>query len=405
MLGDDEEAYVRLHRALDEPVSEDPLVARERAVRDAVRQRVAADVAPRAAQLDRERGFVGASYLSLATAGLAGLLFPRALGGTDDGTVAYALAMEEIAAACPATSLVYMTQMHAAYPILIAGTEEAKKRYIPGLLNGRLYGSLAITEPSAGSDVSSLRTSARRDRLQPGYRINGSKMFITTGDVADVSICFATTDAEQRRSGVTAFVVEGSTAGVARGNPLRKMGMHGSGTVEIFFDDVAVPEENRLGGEGSGWQIAMRTVVKSRISAGAQGVGIARGAYANTLWALQHRFGQDVPGDIAAGLAELRGRLLEGRLLLHSVARLVDRSENVPTASIAIMKQRCTDLGLGSALMAARLLGDLGDRSEVGVERYVRDAKVTQIYDGTNEIQRLLIARDTARQLQAAGER
>jgi alkylation response protein AidB-like acyl-CoA dehydrogenase len=399
----DPAAYLALHRALDEATTEGLLDERTLGVRDRARDVAARVLAPAAAELDRTKAFAHDSYQTLATAGLGGLLFPAELGGTADGTVAYAAAMEEITAACPATSLVFMTQTHAANPILLGGRPETARRYIPGLLDGSAYGSMAITEPNAGSDVSSLATTARRHG--PDYLLNGAKTFITTGDRADVIVCFATTDRSARRDGVSAFVVEGSAPGLTRGTPLLKMGMHGSGTAELFLDDVRVPAANRLGAEGSGWRIVMGSVVKSRISAAAQGVGIARGAYAHTLAELARRHGPVLPARPGAELAGLRGRILQARLLLLSTAARVDNDADSAglTAAISMMKQQCTDAGVAVADACVRLLGADGDDPELGVERYLRDSIVTQIYDGTNDIQRMLIARDTAGRLKEAG--
>jgi alkylation response protein AidB-like acyl-CoA dehydrogenase len=395
----DPAAYLALHAMLDESVADRLLDERERHVRDEVRRIAAHEIAPRAATLDRTKSFAHDSYQALARAGWGGLIFPTDLGGTGDSTVAYAAAMEEITAACPATSLVYMTQTHAAYPILLAGSPELVGKYVPALLDGSAYGSLGITEPNAGSDVSSLRTTAVRDAFAGGYRISGSKTFITTGDRADVIICFATTDRTAKREGVTAFVVDGNAEGLTHGSPLVKMGMHGSTTAELFFDGTPVPAGNRLGEEGSGWRIVMNSVIKSRISAAAQGVGIARGAYAHALAILTRHHGSTLQPELAFALAEIRGRILQGRLLLLATAREVDRAGEPPTAHIGIMKQQCTDLGFTTALEVVRLLGGIGDLRYLGAERYLRDAKVTQIYDGTNEVQRLLVARDTARRL------
>jgi alkylation response protein AidB-like acyl-CoA dehydrogenase len=386
---------VAWQEAVDEPLSERLLDDREREVRDAVRRIVAAEVAPRALGLDRTHAFAEDGYQALAGAGLAGLLFPTELGGSGDSTVAYAAAMEELTAACPSTSMIYMTQTHAAYPIWLAARPEVATAIVPQLVDGRAYGSLGITEPNAGSDVSSLRTTARE--VQDGWQLSGSKTFITTGDRADVIVCFATTDRSAGRSGVTAFVVDGNADGVEHGRPLDKMGLHASSTAELFLDDVHVPTAHRLGELGGGWDVLLSSVVKSRISAAAQGVGIARGAYVRTLALLQERHGGRLPQEVAFALAELRGAILEGRLLLLTTAREVDRALDPPTADIAVMKQRCTDLGFRAALAAVRLLGPVGDLADTGVERYVRDAKAAQIYDGTNEIQRLLVARDTHR--------
>lgn len=395
---DDPDAYIALHRAIDESASDRLLDDRELAVRARTREVVAAEIAPRAAELDWSHTFAHDSYQALVAAGLAGLIFPRRWGGTEDSNVAYAVAMEEIAVGCAATSLIYMTQMHAAYPIWQAGSEELAAQYIPGLLDGSRYGSLAITEPDAGSDAASIRTRAaprQQDGDVVGYSVTGSKTFITTGDRSEVIVCFATVDPGLGRRGVTALVVDGDADGLTRGQPFVKMGMHGSTTAELFLSEVQVPVRNRLGAEGDGWPIVMTSVIKSRISAAAQGVGIARAAYARTLSALHRIHGANLPDEATFALADLRGEILRGRLLLLATAREVDRSRNPSPGQIGIMKQSCTDLGFRVSVAAARILGPFGDLADLGVERCLRDAKVTQIYDGTNEVQRLLIGRDT----------
>jgi alkylation response protein AidB-like acyl-CoA dehydrogenase len=398
-LDTDPNAYTALHDLLDEPSADAFLSKRELQVRSLAREVVAHEVAPRAAAVDENHTFAHESVQALAAAGLCGLVFPTELGGSGDTNVAYALTMEEITAGCASTSLVFMTQMHAAYPILLAGTEELQHRYIPRLLDGSAYGSLAITEPDAGSDVASLTTTATP--TTDGWTLSGQKTFITTGDRADVMVCFATVDRSRGREGITAFVVEGGWDGVSRGRPFDKMGMHGSSTAEVFFDGVNVPRSQLLGEEGRGWAVVMSSVVKSRISAAAQGVGIARAVYARTLAALTRMHGSRLPDEHTFALADLRGQILQGRLLLHAVARRVDESPHVTSGEIGIMKQRCTDLGFRAAVEAVRILGPYGDLAELGVERYLRDAKVTQIYDGTNEIQRLLIGRETTRAMEA----
>jgi alkylation response protein AidB-like acyl-CoA dehydrogenase len=391
----DAKAYVALHDLLDEPAADLALTDREREIRARTRDVVAREVAPRAAELDATHAFAHDSVQSLAAEGLCGLVFPEEYGGTGDTNVAYAVAMEEITAGCAATSLVFMTQMHAAFPILIAGTSELRQRYIPGLLDGSRYGSLAITEPDAGSDVSSLATVATP--TADGWSLSGEKTFITTGDRADVIICFATVDRTRGREGITAFVIEGGWDGVGRGQPFLKMGMHGSTTAQLYFDQVPVPRANLLGSEGRGWSVVMSSVVKSRISAAAQGVGLARAAYARTLATLTRLHGSRLPDEHTFALAGLRGRILQGRLLLHAVARQVDTDPAVTPGQIGVMKQCCTDLGFQAAVEAVRILGPYGDLAVLGVERCLRDAKVTQIYDGTNEIQRLLMGREINR--------
>jgi alkylation response protein AidB-like acyl-CoA dehydrogenase len=388
-------AYIALHDLLDEPAADAALTDRERFIRGTVRDVVAREVAPRAARVDEAGEFTHDGVQALAAQGLCGLIFPERLGGTGDTNVAYAVAMEEITAGCASTSLVFMTQMHAAYPILLAGDEDLQQQYIPGLLDGSRYGSLGITEPDAGSDVSSLATTATA--TADGWSVSGQKTFITTGDRADVIILFATTDRAKKRRGITAFVVEGGWDGVAHGTPFHKMGMHGSTTAELFFDRVEIPAANLLGEVGGGWSVVMSSVVKSRISAAAQGVGLARAAYARTLAALTALFGAQLSPEHAFALADLRARILQGRLLLHAVARQVDTDPQITPGQIGMMKQSCTDLGFAAAVEATRILGPYGDLADFGVERCLRDAKVTQIYDGTNEIQRLLVGREITR--------
>ncbi|WP_214104778.1 acyl-CoA dehydrogenase family protein [Acrocarpospora catenulata] len=402
MIDADPTAHVALHDLLDEPAADAALTAREREIRTLTRAVVAREIAPHSARVDLTHEFPHAGVQALCREGLGGLVFPRHLGGSADSNVAYALAMEEIAAGCAATSLVFMTQMHAAYPIVLAGSPELQRRFVPGLLDGSAYGALAITEPDAGSDVAGLTTTARR--VGDDWSITGQKTFITTGDRADVIVCFATVDRERGREGITAFVVEGDRPGVGRGRPFAKLGMHGSSTAELFFDDVRVPAANLLGAEGEGWSVVMSSVGKTRISAAAQGVGLARAAYAATLTALRRLHGPRLPDELAFALADLRGRILQGRLLLHATARRVDADPQTSPGQIGIMKQVCTDLGWQAAVEATRILGPFGDLAEIGVERCLRDAKVTQIYDGTNEIQRLLIGRETTGRLRKGNQ-
>jgi alkylation response protein AidB-like acyl-CoA dehydrogenase len=382
------------------PVTSDPwsvaqvfLDERSRSVQAAVRQVIEAEIAPHAAQYDETAEFAGPSYQALARAGLAGVLFPQRLGGTDDSAVTYAMVLAEIASRCAATSLIYMTQMHAGYPILLAGTAEQQSTWIPRLCSGEIYGSLAITEPDAGSDVASMRTTAVLDGDH--YLINGSKTFITSGDVAGLIIVFASVDRSSRQRGITVFLMPGDSSGLHRGRSMRKMGMHGSSTAELFFDDVRLPLSARLGDAGAGWAISMGSVIKSRLSAAAQGVGIAARAYH---LAAQHCYADGPPRqDIAADLADMRTKVLTGWTVLYATAAAIDAELDDLTAQVSSMKLWCTDLGVDLADRACSLLGSAGDLAASEVERLLRDAKVTQIYDGTNEIQRLIIARDTAR--------
>jgi alkylation response protein AidB-like acyl-CoA dehydrogenase len=389
-------------RPAAEAIAERRLSDRDREVRDRVAAVVAEAVAPRAAEVDERSRFPEQGYRALAEAGLAGLLIGAEHGGSGDSSLAYVAAMEEIAAACGSTSTVYMTQMHCAYPILLEGSDEQRARWLPRLCDGSAYGSLAITEPEAGSDVASLRTTARRDG--DGYVLSGAKTFITTGDRADVAVVFASTDREARRRGITAFLVERGTEGFEPGAVLHKLGMRGSSTAELFLDGCRVPETARLGPEGGGWALSMRSVVKSRLSAAAQGVGLARGAYEHALrWAAGRGLLEGSRGaaqEVQFALADARARIASVRSLLYEVAVLADAHDADAVADVSMAKLACTDAGMEVATAMTGLLGEDGDLVEHGVERYLRDVKVTQIYDGTNQIQRLLLARE----LSAAAE-
>ncbi len=382
----------------DEPLVDRLLTADEVRLRSELREVIARSVAPGAAARDREGTFAAEPVQALCDAGFGGLTFPAQYGGVDASTVSYAITIEAVAAACPATSLILMTQMHAAYPILLEGTDEQRERWIPVLCDGSALGALGITEPSAGSDAAAIRTTARR--TDDGYVVNGSKTFITTGDKAAVTILFATVDKDRGRDGITAFLLPGDVDGLSRGHVLEKLGMHGSTTAELFLDDVHLPESSLLGEEGGAWALSMRTVVKSRISAASQGLGIAAAQYGLAVdWAAHRGLLRDPQWQTQLfRLADLRTEILMARQLLYSVARAVDEEpERDLTAEVGMAKARCTDLGMTASEFVTGLLGPEGDLVDAASERYLRDVKVTQIYDGTNEVQRLLIGRDLTR--------
>lgn len=364
-------------------------------VRDVVRTVVADVIAPRAAEIDASSRFPEEGLRALADAGVGGLLVPEEYGGAGKSTLAYVVAMEEITAACPSTSTVYMTQMHCASPLLIAGSEEQRQRWLPPLCTATALGSLGVTEPGAGSDVAGIRTVARPD--SGGYRVSGTKTFITTGDRADVLILFATVGPALGRNGLTAFLVAREESHWEHGPPMHKLGMRGSSTAELFFDDTFVPTDARLGAEGEAWALSMQSVVKSRLSASAQGVGIARGAIeAATSWAKGEGLTRGSTGraqEVQFALAEAMAAVAAARSLLHMAARLADAPSGDVVPAISMAKLACTDCAMEVSKKMVDLLGEDGDRPEHGVERFLRDAKVTQIYDGTNQIQRLLIAR------------
>ncbi|MCV6983220.1 acyl-CoA dehydrogenase family protein [Mycolicibacterium pulveris] len=373
------------------------LLPEELALRDKAREVIATDVAPYAAATDLTGEFPHKQYRALVDAGLGALPIPVSDGGLGASSAAYAVVMEEIAAACGSTSLVYMTQMHAAWPIIRWGTPEQRAKHVPRLCVGDIYGSIAISEPSGGSDVSALSTTAQP--VEEGFVLNGTKTFITSGDVAGVIVTFATIDRSAGRDGVVAFLVDPADGGVVAGAPFAKMGMHGSSTVELSFQDCVVPRSAVLGDVGKGFAIAMSSVVKTRLSAAAQGVGLAAAALrAGIAYAAERDLlhpKNDAGQFIQSELALLRAKVLSARLLLIQTARVIDAGKGTEVAEVSAAKLLCTELAVEVADRILELMGPDGDRRESAIQRLLRDALVTRIYDGTNEIQRLLIARDT----------
>jgi alkylation response protein AidB-like acyl-CoA dehydrogenase len=364
---------------------------------DAVSAVVRDTLEPAAEEVDRAGVFPWHSLRALAEAGVGGLLMPRDLGGQEARSEVYADAVSAIAAACGSTSTVYMTQMHCAHPILIQGRADQATTWIPRLCSAEAIGSIALTEPDAGSDIASMRTRARRDG--DVYVIDGVKTFVSNGDVADVIVLFATVDPHLGRDGITAFLVETSgLAGFQPGRPMKKLGQKGASTVEIGFGGCRIPVSARLGREGEGYALLIRSVAKSRISAAAQGIGFATGAYQATVRYAADRgllsSGRRDAQDIQFRLAELRSSIFAGHSMLHTVCDLVDASQLDLITEVSMAKLHCTSLGVAVAAACVELLGADGDRVEVGAERRLRDAKITEIYDGTNQVQCMLIARD-----------
>ncbi len=357
---------------------------------------IAEIIEPGAAEIDDHGTFPREALRALAEAGLGCVLMPVDLGGRGAPTAVYAELLAAVSAACGSTSTVYMTQMHAAHPILTAGRPDQVQRWVPALSSGSAIGAIALTEPEAGSDVASMRTVARRDG--DSYVIDGSKIFISNGDVADVIVLFATVDTQRGRDGITAFLVDtAQVQGFEAGKPMKKLGQRGASTVALSFDQCRVPADAVLGAEGKGYALLLRSVTKSRISAAAQGVGFADGAFQATvrhlndrgLLSSRNRHAQD----LQFALADIRAQIFAGRAMLTSVCALVDSSDTDPTAEVSMAKLHCTALGVRIAAWCTELLGEDGDRLDIGVERRLRDAKITEIYDGTNQVQKMLIAR------------
>jgi len=367
----------------------------QRAIRDLARKIARERIAPHAARYDETESYPEDSIRALVEAGLYGIWVPEAYGGTDLGCLALALVTEEIAAACAGTATQYLDQPLGGLPILLFGSEAQKKKYLPVLASGERLAAYSLSEPSAGSDAASLKTTAVR--RGDHYVLNGSKQWCTNGDHADVITVFATVDPARRAKGVTAFLVERGTLGFEVGKKERKLGIRASPTVALHFSDCAIAVEQRLGGEGEGFRIAMSTLDMTRPATGAMAVGIAQAALDAAVGYAKERqqFGQPIAAfqKIQFMLADMAMQTHAARLMVHHAARQVDAGIQGNTYEASMAKCWAGDAAMKVATDAVQVFGGYGYTREFPVERYMRDAKIMQIYEGTNQIQRLIIAR------------
>ena len=368
-------------------------------VRDLARALARERIAPRAAQVDETESYPAEQLALLGAQGLMGLYVPEAYGGAGLGTLAFCLAVEEIAWACAATAVIYLVQYAAGYPIVAAGTEEQRRRYLPPLAAGQMTAALSISEPGAGSDAASMTTTAvrRADR----YLLNGTKAWVTNGSHAGVITMFATVDRARAHKGVTAFLVEPTFPGFAVGKLERKLGIRGSPTAALHLSDCEVPIENRLGEEGNGYKIALSVLDGSRPAVGAEAVGIGQAALDAAVAYSRERqqFGQPIASfqGIQFMLADMAISVHAARLLVHHAAALVDRGATATALESSMAKCFAADAAMRVTTDAVQIFGGYGYTRDYPVERFMRDAKITQIYEGTNQIQRVVIARELAR--------
>jgi len=368
----------------------------ERQTRALTRAIAREQIAPRAAAVDEGELYPSHSFEHLGPAGLMGLYIPEAHGGAGLGALAFCLAVEEIAWACASSAVIYLVQYAAGYPIVAHGTAAQKQRYLPRLASGAITAALSISEPGAGSDAASMTTTAVRkgDR----YLLNGTKMWVTNGSHAGVLTLFATVDRARGHKGVTAFLVEPTFPGFALGKLERKMGIRGSPTVAIHLSDCEVPVENRLGEEGQGFRVALGALDRSRPAVGAQAVGIAQAALDAAVEYAKERRQFDRPIADFQGvqfmLADMAMQVHGARLMVHHAAALVDHGVTGTALEASMAKCFAADAAMRVATDAVQVFGGYGYTREYPVERFMRDAKITQIYEGTNQIQRVVIARD-----------
>jgi len=363
-------------------------------VRDLARALARDRIAPLAAQVDETEAYPGESLRLLGQQGLMGLYVPEAYGGAGLGALAFCLAVEEVAWACASTAVVYLVQYAAGYPIVSHGTEDQKRRYLPRLAAGEITTALSISEPGAGSDAAGMTTTAvrRGDR----YVLNGTKMWVTNGSHASVLTLFATVDRGRGHKGVTAFLVEPTFPGFALGKLERKMGIRGSPTVALHLTDCEVPAENRLGGEGEGFRVALGALDRSRPAVGAQAVGIAQAALdtARTYALEREQFGSKL-----AEFQAIRFKLADMATEIEAARQLTFRAAWLKGAGLphgpagAMAKLFASEAAVKAADDCVQIHGGYGFVKDYPAEKYFRDVKLLTIGEGTSEIQRLVIAR------------
>ena len=372
------------------------LTDEQRALRDAVRQLADEKIAPRAAEIDRTAEFPWDVKELLAAQDIFAVHFPERFGGLGGDLLTACLAIEQVSRACATSGLIVAVQGLGALPILLAGSEEQQARWIPDLAAGRTLVAFAITEAEAGSDAAAIRTRATRDGDE--YVVSGSKRFISHGSVADLVTVFAVTDPEApRHRRLSCFVVETDRPGFRVTRLEHKMGIRGSPTAELAFDDVRVPAANLLGAEGDGFSIAMRTFDRSRPGIAAQAVGIAQGALEVAVRYARDRrqFGRPV-GElqmVSAMLADMDAATEAARQVLYAACAEIDAGAPDAARWASLAKLVAGDAAMRVTTDAVQVLGGYGYVDEYPVERMMRDAKITQIYEGTQQIQRLVVAR------------
>ena len=372
------------------------LTADQVMLRDTVRRIAVDQFGPRAAEIDEKETFSQENFKILAENGLLGIQIPEEYGGAGAGMLSLILTVEEVARVCASTSVILTTQALASDPLLLAGTEEQKKSYLYRMASGQCLGACAITEPGAGSDVSGMKTTAKK--VDGGYILNGTKIFITNGGVSEITTVLAYTDKEKGNKGISMLIVEKGDKGFSVGKEEHKMGMHGSDTRELIFEDVFVPADRLIGSAGNGFKILMQTFNYTRPAVGAQALGIAQGALDAAISYAKERvqFGKTLASfqGIQWMIAEMALAVETARTMVYRAASTIDMDPDSPDIpKIASMaKWYASDVAMKVTTDAVQIFGGYGYSKEYPLERMMRDAKITQIYEGTNQIQRIIIA-------------
>ncbi|MFC5711549.1 acyl-CoA dehydrogenase [Thalassorhabdus alkalitolerans] len=364
-------------------------------MRKMVREFAADRVQGEVKRMEEEKRFPAELIKEMAELGLMGIPVPERYGGASMDFTSYVIAIHELSKVSPAVGVILSVHTSVGTnPILYFGTEEQKQKYVPKLASGEYLGAFALTEPGSGSDAASLKTSA----VQKGdyYSLNGSKVFITNGGAADTYIVFASTSPEKGKDGITAFVVEKNTPGLKVGKHEEKMGLNGSNTTELIFEECQVPLENRLGKEGEGFSIAMANLNNGRVGIAAQSLGIAEGAFEGAKAYAKERkqFGKLIGTHqgLAFKLADMAVQVEAARLLTYQAASLI--SKNKPSGKESSMaKLFASRAAMNVSIEGVQVFGGYGYTKEYPAERFFRDAKVCEIYEGTSEIQRIVISK------------
>ena len=375
------------------------LTDEQQLIRDMVREFAVADVAPIAAEIDREHRFPVELLPKMADLSLLGVPYPDEVGGAGADYVSYAIVVEELARVCGTTSVIVSGHTSlGTWPIFAFGTEAQQKLYLSDLASGRRLAACALTEPAAGTDAAAGTTTALLDGDE--YVLNGSKIFITNGGYADVYIVTAKTDPTQGTRGISAFIVEKDAPGFSVGEPERKMGIRASSTPPLYFNNCRIPRDALLGGEGNGFKIAMQTLDGGRIGIGAQALGIAQGALDAAVAYAKERvqFGKPIAslGAIQFMIADMSTEVDAARLLVYRAAWCKDNGRPY-AAEAAMAKLYASETATRVAGHAIQIHGGYGFTESYPVERAYRDAKITEIYEGTSEVQRMVIAKNAFR--------
>lgn len=372
----------------------------QKEIKELARQIAEEKIRPVRAKYDEEEIFPWDVMEALAQADMFGLYIPEEYGGLGGGVFELCLAVEELSKVCGGIAVSYAATALGTFPILMYGSEEQKKKYLPDIAAGKRLAAFALTEANAGSDAAGIQTTARLEGDH--YVINGTKQWITNGGEAEIYTVFAMTDKTKGARGASAFIVEKGTPGFSFGKKEKKLGIRSSATRELLFDDCKVPKENLLGREGMGFIIAMRTFDTSRPGIAAQAVGIAQGALDEAIDYIREReqFGQKIISfqAIQHMIADMATEIEAARQLTYFVAKLIDSGAKDIGKYSAMCKLYASDVAMKVTVDAVQLLGGYGYMREYPLEKYMRDAKITQIYEGTNQIQRNIIAQHLIRE-------